>query len=1496
MKLNKKLLIFALSIVMIVGMLALAAFAAEGDAGVLTIEYPDGTVQTYAVDEEIVPPAVPKDYVVVAEDGKAYKYTVTGTTWEGVPSKATEDLLGKTVKATVAGTLGDKQVYYVTEEQLSENAPFTKVYHMNNNVHQYLSSSNTGDKGDGTNTGAAAFAALGSKETSMIRIKLYADVEVSKFTMNLMQSTRQYKSIPVYFDLNGHTVKTTQTDFVDAKSVGVRIYSSVPGAHWYQTASAQMFRTNDDAMFYLGSASSASDYGDKGNISFHGKSVFGQMYGGGAYIYGGKFYQTGSVSDAGFVEVSRRIIGISNAEFYTLAGNSPLSDTMGHDKNSNPLVADGTGKVVNCKFYCANNTDLVYATKAAKIVLENCTFANIILKAEQGSGQIVLGAGCVADVAYGSVYGSGDTATVLARTDAKAYNGFVGADGNVIPVTLAYETATPASALKITTNTGTEYWTVGATFPVSAGDFVQLSGNKLLTNPVYNIDGVAEIVDGKVVAAGEISVSIKFLSEDIAAFTYLDTKTGKLYGVGYETDCGGTAAGVGDKFHELFNDPASAYVITMYTDMTLSKAVPFGALVMTSDATHNRDYFNSLANGSIVWDLNGTTVTIASNVTGLVRMAAANCSLTSGSGATYNGNTVFGFEGTSVANSFTLKSSVPGGKIVNESSGHLFGVGEGKKTKMIFEGENLTIISPKGLIINSGELERSLADLKNGEDVRHVINGGVYISGSDSGVFIISMSASLKDATIISTSANAARVVNQDTYRIGNVTVENCIFVAANSAAIAYKAGASNAHKLTFKDCVYVNCVPTNLTSCPSIVALTHEGINLADTEANLALIYASAPAGTAKYTFKVAVVGADGTKVAKDLIGYAPADQVLAVTYSGANVTEYYLVGKEFIPVAMDPSYYTVEFDLVNGTVNIPVVWAGLPTGGVVTAGGVLNAVPADNLIPLAFVLAEGEDIVAYTLADSTAIGADLATALAAQKAAGVLYVYVDITAPALSVVKPLEVDLTGKKLTLGGTLTVNADLSVKAGEILSAEAKPFALSANLLLDGTKVYLSSATVVFDGTAGVATLKNVNIFNLAAPAPVAADAVTVALNGAKLMNVKLGANVTVAGTVLGTAGTFAGAAYADGVIADLIVNNNKETVNVLGETYTIVYAEGATDDADKAIVLTYVYKDEIRGTQKYYFGSIASFYKEFTDGYYFAYEGENTLAEDATIECAFHADASKLKAQIILTDALNFTFYLQVEEEGVLANLMLNEEALDLSVLRQVRIDGVAFYVIPVAFESFADSLDDYVLSVDLVSGADVLTISATAALDEYLSALLATAAEDDAKKAYAIANYVSALINYFDYDFAFGDVRMKNLGRLNNLLADYAKYKVEAELPAETVVSSAYFKSVVLVADEVVTFAFRVENDFAGKVKIGASEVALTKPFEGFDRTFATTSVHLCDLSEQITLTVVDAEGAELETMTYSLADYVAGVIAQNEGTVGEYAKALWNLATVLG
>ena len=1492
MKLNKKLLVFALSVLMLVGLLAVAAFAA-GESDVLTIKYMDGTVQTYAKGETVVPPAVPSEFVYVAEDGKAYKYTATGTAWEGIPATVADEHLGQTINATVAGTQGTQQVYYVTWEKLTADAEFRVIYHYENNVHQYLSTSNKGDKGDGTNTGAYSAQELGSSGSAgMIRIKLYWDVDVSSFSINIMPSPRKSQGVNTYFDLNGHTVKTSQTGYIDGKAVHIRIYSSVPGAHFYLTGASSMFRANDDCGFYLGSESSELNYGDEDNISFHGKAIFGTMYGGGGQIWGGKFYQTGE-SSTGFLDLSRRITVVSGAEFYSMNGVAPLTDTVGHDGAS---IATGSVSIKNCTFYNATGAPVVTATKSPKLVFDNCTFVNVYANATMDGATTIVRDGCLSNVGSSAPYVASAGTYVFARVDAIAVAGLTDATGAPIAATVNYAITDPASALKINTSAGAEYWAIGTTFSTSAGDYVQVTNaGILLTQPEYDVADVAEIVDGKVAAAGEITLAVVFKGQTPAAFTYKDTATGKLYGVSYE-ECGSTAAGVFEKFYELFNAPKAGYVITMYQDMTVNKAMGFGPLVVdTSDSTWNRDYYNTLSAGSIVWDLNGTTVTVSADTTGFINPTAANHKHTEPNGwNSGNPKTVFCFEGYNKDNTFTIKSSATGGKIVNLATAALFGVGEGKATRVVFEGEGLTVESANHMIFYGIELGYDFVSLA---DPRMTINGGTFISGYSSGIMQFCGNSSVSNATFISTNASVAQLTNLDAYRNGKITFDNVTFIAAKDSAPAFYSTlqSGRTRNATFNNCVYIGCEPTTTTRSP-ITSLTYTGTNLASTETNLALINASAPAGTAKYTFMIAA--ADGNVYS--VLGYAAADQVLSVTYVGANVTENYLVGKPYAPLAMLPAYYEIVADLVNGTVNVPEAWAGIPAAGIVDAtygGKIVNATPADNILAIAFALVENDVVTAYALVDAAEIGDALTAALDAQASAGTLYIYQNIEADYLTVTKALVIELNDNMLTLVSDIYTLAGLTINNGEI-NALGSSYILWGNtdtdITLNNVQIYSRANSVFYSGGA-TAYLNDVVIAN-SYPASLTLGA-PVVINGAKLVNLAINGNVTVVGGTLLATLPVNGVEYADGVYGDLIVNNNKETLTVAGKTVEAVYVVAATADAAKAIEIVYVFDGVVRGSQNYFYGSIANFYKEFTEGYYFSYDGKNVLTQSGEVECEFHADESKLKAQVVLTDALNYAFYLQVEDAGVLANLKLNGVAFDLADLEQETINGVQFYVIPVAFATFADALNNYVLSVDLVGAESSLTITAEASLAQYLGEVLATADEADAKIAYAVAEYIEALMAYFDYDLAFGDIRMKNLARVSNLLADYAEYKVALpELPAETLVASDYVSSVLLVANEKITFAFCIPNNFAGAIKINGVAVEISKAFEGFDRTYALAEVAFADLDETLTVTVENAYGDVFETLTYSLADYIAGVAAQNEGVAADYAKALWKLAAVIG
>ncbi len=993
----------------------------------------------------------------------------------------------------------------------------------------------------------------------------------------------------------------------------------------------------------------------------------------------------------------------------------------------------------------------------------------------------------------------------------------------------------------------------------------------------------------------------KAAADDGLAFTY-QVGNGEVQSVASL----GTPEADGENFYNLLNDKANVK-IKMYSDIVLKKGMLFGTLKEGIDDDKDTVYVLDQT-GNVDWDLNGCTVTVPADVTPVTVVVKDTGS--------HNFNTLH-WIGTYT---FKLYSSIPGGQYINQSAYSIFGVSKygsgavgagaqsylvGTNDPAVCGGDNLTVTTKGGLIEGYESNAASATPLK----AYLTVNGGTYVYEGSKALVMVGDTNVVKNATFITTGA-ATAIFSNMYWKAANLTLENITACAANDAtqlAIAGNKGAPKtsvnaAHKVALNGAVLLGkgLKPVyNVTS--DKVTYTLAGILLANDDAVLSAAYPTPPTGVAKGSFDLEVRQADGTTKTETVFGYVADDQLYTVTYGTTGITKRYLVGFVFAPIAMKTEYYTVTVDAVAGTANIPVAWENLPANGILDAsygGQTVTVTPADNYLPLAFALYDDTTgACMYTLADSDTIGAELVTTLAAQENAATLYVYQDITAPALTFAKDVTVELADATLTMGGAITVSEGVAliVNGGEMLSAQANPFAVNGKLTMSGTKVYLSSATVVFVGNAGTVAAENVGIYNLAS-ASMAADGVTATISDAKLMGVALGANVTASGTVLGTAGTFNGNAFGDGMVTGLFINNNTESITVLGQSYEISYVEAATDDADKVITVTYTYADATRGEHTYYYGSIPSFYKVLAEGYYFEYVGEAALTESITVECAFRADASKLKAQATLTDALNYIFYLQVEDAGVLQNLMLNGKALDFASLAKTEMEGKSYYVIPVAFDTFADALDTYELSVDLVSEDESLTVKASAALHEYLGALLDASEEEVAKTAYAVAGYVSALVSYFDYDFAFGDVRMKNLGRLNNLLADYEQYKVEAELPAETEISSAYVSSVLLVADEKVTFAFRVANDFAGSVEIGGVEVDLSKPFEGFDRTYATTVVSLADLGEEITLTVKDAEGTVLETFGYSLEDYVSGVINQNEGTAGAYAKALWNLASVLG
>ncbi len=380
MKRNGRILVLTVLALLMGSLIALFAGASE-KTGVLTVVYPNGTVETFAKGEAVTKPTVPSDFPFI-KDGKAYKYTVTGADWEyssPLPAEVSAADLGKTVTASVAGECGTQQVYYTSLEKTALNGT-RLVYHLKNDLNKFFSSSNTGDRGDGTNTGASSYLEL-RKQASSTKVTMYADLSCTSFTINWKVDTNRFYGGPTYLDLNGYTITNTQTSYIDANGIELHIYSSKPDAHWYQMKSSSILRVNDDMILYIGDDGSG-EYTD--NLSVHAKSLFLDVYGKGAYVIGGRYYQTGASSLGGMIDIKRRMHKFENAKIFVLEGQSPLTDSTANDGVASEVEA-GTVPIKNCTFYAPSESPILTSTKHATLRFEDCNFINIRMDTAAGT-------------------------------------------------------------------------------------------------------------------------------------------------------------------------------------------------------------------------------------------------------------------------------------------------------------------------------------------------------------------------------------------------------------------------------------------------------------------------------------------------------------------------------------------------------------------------------------------------------------------------------------------------------------------------------------------------------------------------------------------------------------------------------------------------------------------------------------------------------------------------------------------------------------------------------------------------------------------------------------------------------------------------------------------------------------------------------------------------------------------------------------------------------
>ena len=376
MKKTVRIWTIPLLLMLLSAIFAVTAFAAEDTA---TVVYPDGTEATYAVGETILPPAAEnglyhgKGNTLFKDDAaEGWYFTAEGESEPLTGLAVTSEMAGKRILAS-----GFDKVYYTSVERVASGT--VTVYHLQNDLHTYFGASNKGDRGDGTNVGAHSYLELRKTTTESVTVTVYEDVVCSSFAMNWKVETNAFDGRPCYLDLNGHSVTNTQSSYIDLMGIFIYIYSSKEGAHWYQPNSKNgLCRPNDNGTLYLGDDGSGA-FCD--NISFHVRQVIYDAYGSGAYILGGRYYQTGTSKYGGLVEIGRRLKEMKNASFYAYPGQTLLTASTGLDGTN---VGTGTTAIKNCTFYAESETALLSSEKAVSPRFSGCYFVNVTMDVTAG--------------------------------------------------------------------------------------------------------------------------------------------------------------------------------------------------------------------------------------------------------------------------------------------------------------------------------------------------------------------------------------------------------------------------------------------------------------------------------------------------------------------------------------------------------------------------------------------------------------------------------------------------------------------------------------------------------------------------------------------------------------------------------------------------------------------------------------------------------------------------------------------------------------------------------------------------------------------------------------------------------------------------------------------------------------------------------------------------------------------------------------------------------
>ncbi len=709
------LLTLCLLLASLVTALIVSAEEEADGTGALTVVYANGVTETYAEGDVIAPIAVPTDFVKLDGAGDAYVFTVSeGAEWSFVfEGETIADLtvsaamLGKTVYADVDGTLGSEKVYYTIREVIQdETVPeemrgeFFIYGYDEASLIKYLSRENTGS-GDAKEP---RYRYLRQRDNEFY-ITMYEDMNPTKFDPRWGAATKDWAleyeggtymvqdrtwrgdkfdstgvpaptgtSAQVFFNLNGHTLEIGSSESFHFGSMActpysmrLYFYSTVPGAVFSGAKSEAVFYSDDDSAVYVGElASGETKYGQ--NLSVYGKMVAHVNYGGGVWLWGGRYYQVG-VNHA-FLNISHRLYEVKNCEFY-LADQSEAVLFFNDGQKSNWSATNSGSLFENCTFYVKQ-----YGTKLLREVASrtnagvekepvsidqkynlsfvNCSFygipvvrtSNYLRLKYEGETTYSVGSpenfGTLAEPAYISYLANPTkTATLI--------------DMNGIPFTVvaACEILPASEVACVEYQKNKTYWQPGAVPFVYDRVVVTLTERYVESDGSY--EGLPEVLEAGKTYAAE---GVVYKTKSVFAFIYVMKDGTEGYGL-----VGANAIETGLIFANKVGNLKDG-TITLLSDIVISTNVDFGT------------------KGDVFLDLNGYKLTVAEDAkpTGAVHRIGDAMNLTvysSRSGAVY--------ENLSAYPIFSLSHGGKGGSI---------SIGDYEyKNGAIYDGQNVTYIS-----------------------------------------------------------------------------------------------------------------------------------------------------------------------------------------------------------------------------------------------------------------------------------------------------------------------------------------------------------------------------------------------------------------------------------------------------------------------------------------------------------------------------------------------------------------------------------------------------------------------------------------------------------------------------------------------------------------------------------------------------------------------------------------------------------------------------------